>query len=423
MRTTPSPAARRGPSRDVVRAADRPNTHRSRLRADRVGPRTAAALIAIELIAGCSDSGTIVEPASQSEFADPGPYPVAEFDVTLVDPSRPTRPNRTFPGTPDRTLIARVWFPTDGATGAIGDAAPVPAPGGPFPLIVYSHGYVSARVEATDLARHLASHGYVVVAPDYPLGNGGAPGGPTLADLAMQPGDLGFVMDGVARLPGKYGALSAAIDGSNRGIAGLSMGGATTLIACPPGSEDTAFLRDLRDVALLLVGRDLLARREELVALQAADVTESPAGDGSATATIRRSKTDAAGEGADQYVSPEAFAALRRWCKAAGISTGPVFRSMKKGGRVTDRALGAGEVPGILKRLARRAGLPDDRVVRIAGHSLRVGMAADLVAGGADLPALMQAGRWRSPAMPAMYARKLLAGRGAVAQYHARRRA
>ena len=186
-------------------------------------------------------------------------------------------------------------------------------------------------------------------------------------------------------------------------------------------SGDT--LRDLRDVALLLVGRDLLARREELVALQAADVTESPAGDGSATATIRRSKTDAAGEGADQYVSPEAFAALRRWCKAAGISTGPVFRSMKKGGRVTDRALGAGEVPGILKRLARRAGLPDDRVVRIAGHSLRVGMAADLVAGGADLPALMQAGRWRSPAMPAMYARKLLAGRGAVAQYHARRRA
>ena len=231
MRTTPSPAARRGPSRDVVRAADRPHTHRSRLRADRVGPRTAAALIAIALIAGCSDSGTIVEPASQSEFADPGPYPVAEFDVTLVDPSRPTRPNRTFPGTPDRTLIARVWFPTDGATGAIGDAAPVPAPGGPFPLIGYSHGYVSARVEATDLARHLASHGYVVVAPDYPLGNGGAPGGPTLADLAMQPGDLGFVMDGVARLPGKYGALSAAIDGSNRGIAGLSMGGATTLIA------------------------------------------------------------------------------------------------------------------------------------------------------------------------------------------------
>ena len=45
----------------------------------------------------------------------------------------------------------------------------------------------------------------------------------------------------------------------------------------------------------------------------------------------------------------------------------------------------------------------------------------DLVARGADLPAVMQAGRWKTPAMPARYAERLLAGRGAVARFHERR--
>jgi hypothetical protein len=48
-------------------------------------------------------------------------------------------------------------------------------------------------------------------------------------------------------------------------------------------------------------------------------------------------------------------------------------------------------------------------------------MAQDLVAGGTDLPAVMQAGRWKSPTMPARYAERLLAGRGAVARLHERR--
>lgn len=178
-------------------------------------------------------------------------------------------------------------------------------------------------------------------------------------------------------------------------------------------------VRDLRDVALLLVGRDLLARRSELVALRVGDIGRSE--DGSGTATIRRSKTDTAGEGADCYLSPETMAALDRWLAAAGISTGPLFRSLRRGGHVTERQLAADELPGILRGLARRAKLAADRVQRVSGHSLRVGMAQDLVGAGLDLAGIMQAGRWASPAMPAAYARRLLAGRGAVAQYHARR--
>ncbi|MBL6459536.1 tyrosine-type recombinase/integrase [Belnapia sp. T6] len=72
----------------------------------------------------------------------------------------------------------------------------------------------------------------------------------------------------------------------------------------------------------------------------------------------------------------------------------------------------------ILKRLAKRAGL---NPTAISGHSARVGMAQDLVAGGADLVAVMQAGRWKSPTMPARYAERLLANRGAVAGYYGQR--
>ena len=68
--------------------------------------------------------------------------------------------------------------------------------------------------------------------------------------------------------------------------------------------------------------------------------------------------------------------------------------------------------------LAKRVGI-DTRL--ISGHSARVGMAQDLVAHGAEMAAVMQAGRWKSPTMPARYAERLSAGRGAVAQYYGRR--
>ena len=176
--------------------------------------------------------------------------------------------------------------------------------------------------------------------------------------------------------------------------------------------------RDLRDLALMFVGRDALARREELVALRVSAISWNS--DGTATVEIIRSKTDASGEGATQYLGPDASAALRRWLDASGITVGPVFQSLFKGGKPTGRALGAGEIPAILRRLAGRAGLAADRVRRVSGHSLRVGMASDLVASGATLPELMQVGRWSSPTMPARYTRRAEASRSAVARYYAR---
>ena len=71
--------------------------------------------------------------------------------------------------------------------------------------------------------------------------------------------------------------------------------------------------------------------------------------------------------------------------------------------------------PGLVGPAAAvAAGLGDG----YTGHSSRVGMAQDLVAAGAELPAVMVAGRWKSPGMVSRYAQGTTAGRGAVARYH-----
>lgn len=38
---------------------------------------------------------------------------------------------------------------------------------GPFPLVIFSHGFASYRVQSTFLTTHLASWGFVVISPDY----------------------------------------------------------------------------------------------------------------------------------------------------------------------------------------------------------------------------------------------------------------
>jgi integrase len=176
-------------------------------------------------------------------------------------------------------------------------------------------------------------------------------------------------------------------------------------------------LRDLRDIALLRVARDLLARRSELVALTAADVQDADTGDGSGTALIRRSKTDQEGEGAVGYLAPETMGALRAWLSAAGIARGPLFRAVNRHGQVGTRALGVDDVARRFKRLGALAGLDP---AQISGHSARVGMAQDLVGAGFGLPEILQAGRWKTATMVARYARAQAAQHGAVARFHRR---
>jgi site-specific recombinase XerD len=181
-------------------------------------------------------------------------------------------------------------------------------------------------------------------------------------------------------------------------------------------------LVDLRDKTLLLTARDLLARRSELVDLNTADIEFND--DGSAVAIIRRSKTDQEGEGAHRWLSHRTVTVMRSWldkchkergCLANTSFDCPLFVSVRKGDRLTDKRLAAGDVARRLKVMAQRANIDAEFV---SGHSCRIGMAQDLVAVGVELPALMQAGRWKSAEMPSRYTERLAAGRGAVARYY-----
>ncbi|MYD94260.1 MAG: tyrosine-type recombinase/integrase [Chloroflexi bacterium] len=172
-------------------------------------------------------------------------------------------------------------------------------------------------------------------------------------------------------------------------------------------------LIDDRNRALLAVAYDTMLRRAELVSLQVADLLEEMPGN--ASLLVRRSKTDGEGRGEIVYVARDTVRLVRTWLGRAGIAEGLLLRSVAKGGRVGDR-LHPAHVARILKAMARDAGLPDEVVEGLSGHSARVGAAQDMIAAGIELPAILQAGRWRSTAMVNRYGERLLARRSGAAQ-------
>jgi hypothetical protein len=93
------------------------------------------------------------------------------------------------------------------------------------------------------------------------------------------------------------------------------------------------------------------------VALDLEDLEESELG---FKATIRHSKTDQAGAGQTIAIVRGSAAcpvyALKAWLKAADITAGPIFRSVKKGGAAAGR-LSAQSVAEIVKVYAERVGL------------------------------------------------------------------
>jgi site-specific recombinase XerD len=148
-----------------------------------------------------------------------------------------------------------------------------------------------------------------------------------------------------------------------------------------------------RDRALLLIGFAGAFRRSELVALNVEDLEESELG---FKITIRHSKTDQEGVGQTIAIVRGSVtcpvAALKAWLEAAGISTGPVFRSVKKGGVVAGR-LPAQSVADIVKDYAERVGLDP---TLFAGHSMRSGFLTSAAKRGASIFKMMDQSRHRS---------------------------
>lgn len=227
-------------------------------------------------------------------------------------------------------------------------------------------------------------------------------------------------------------------------------------------------LTGLRDRALLSVAYDTGLRASELVAITVEHILEALDPE-ARLLEIPRSKGDQDGEGATAYLSPRSVHAITAWCKAAGITQGPLFRRVqvrryKARGAIKPRAIETisgreawdlgklkgkpavaaraeytvGEKPlhpgaigpiwrAMVVRAFEAGALPDlmrddlARVLKgISAHSTRVGLNQDLFASGEDLAGIMDALRWKSPRMPLAYNRNLAAEQGAAGRLMAK---
>ena len=115
------------------------------------------------------------------------------------------------------------------------------------------------------------------------------------------------------------------------------------------------------------------------------------------------------------YLAPDTMKLVKIWLDRGGITEGRLLRSVRKDSRVGEK-LHPSQVPRIYKTMAVGAGLAADTVDALAGHSTRVGPVQDMIACGIELPAILQAGRWKSARMVQRYGERLLARRSGAAQ-------
>ncbi|MEA2660320.1 MAG: hypothetical protein QOF64_3185 [Candidatus Binatota bacterium] len=158
-----------------------------------------------------------------------GTYAVGKRTQTFVDSSRATDANHSYKGAPNRTLLTTIWYPAlgDPTKNATADT-PADTEHGPYPLVLMSHGFTALGSVYGAIASQWASAGYVVAAPDYPLSNNKAPGGPVTTDTKNQPADASFVIDQMIATDKSLFGGNGIIDRDHIGAAGHSLGAITT---------------------------------------------------------------------------------------------------------------------------------------------------------------------------------------------------
>ncbi len=184
------------------------------------------------------------------EFATPGPFTVKVIDETWTDPARA------------RAIPVRIYIPERAgasATGlsATGSSLPVRStsrtqnssdPGNSLlPLIIFSHGLGGSGRNYRYFGEHMASRGFIVIAPthpgsdtaalrDYIKKHGGMGSGSTgwlqssindPDNLLNRPKDTTFIID--QALAGTRDAIKGRIDASRIGVAGHSFGAYTAM--------------------------------------------------------------------------------------------------------------------------------------------------------------------------------------------------
>ena len=156
-------------------------------------------------------------------------FAVGRASLTFVDSSRATDSNNTYAGAP--TARCRSWC----CTRPRARRARSPTTRSRAVAMVRTRSSSSrtaspptAPAYEQALLAQIASHGYVVAAPTFPLSSGGAPGGPRLVDYVNQPADVSFVITQMLRVNRHDGPLEGLIDKHEIGVGGHSLGAITT---------------------------------------------------------------------------------------------------------------------------------------------------------------------------------------------------
>lgn len=171
-------------------------------------------------------------------YALRGGYAVGTRDLTIDDEARPLNLTIWYPAQNPDNLPQQ----TDYRSGllryengrALRDALPL-ADGAPYPVIFFSHGSSGYRFQSSFLTEHLASYGFIVIAPDHPTN--------TILDLldeeqfladlplnfAHRPQDMMRVIN-FADLMNIEGEFAGLLDMNTLAVMGHSFGGYTSFM-------------------------------------------------------------------------------------------------------------------------------------------------------------------------------------------------
>lgn len=227
----------------------------------------ACLLLAIPVLIQCDIAAAL-------DLEKPGPYPVGVTTTVLVDHARQDAATNS-----PRTMLTEIWYPSTelakqmpknkvsdfvlkGANPGIAMAIKMafkidimeldakyenngfrdaPVADGKFPLVVFSHGNGGFRMQNVFWCEHLASHGYIVIAPDH-TGNAAA----TVVNNKLivhdsnardqsaidRPLDVSFLIDSMGQWNlGADSRFNGKIDMEKIAVGGHSFGGMTSTMA------------------------------------------------------------------------------------------------------------------------------------------------------------------------------------------------
>lgn len=147
-----------------------------------------------------------------------------------------------------RTLVTQIWYPSVGASTTTPSAnAPEDYSGGPYPVVVFAHGFDTLPQTYTPLLDSYVLAGYVVVAPLFPDENadkvaalGPSPSEDELqtleSDIVNEPDDLAYVVGQVVAAAGGDAATDATF------LHGLANPAKLALVGQSDGASAVAML-------------------------------------------------------------------------------------------------------------------------------------------------------------------------------------